>query len=81
MLFRSMANGIEGEVAALLGNWGKIPITYAGGVHDFSDLEKLRELGRNRVNVTIGSALDLFGGNMKWEDVIAYTKKNLFDVK
>ena len=76
-----MANRIEGEVAALLGNWGKIPITYAGGVHDFSDLEKLRELGRNRVNVTIGSALDLFGGNMKWEDVIAYTKKNLFDVK
>lgn len=67
-----MASGIEEEVAALLGNWGKIPVTYAGGVHDFSDLEKLRELGKNKVNVTIGSALDLFGGKMKWEDVLAY---------
>lgn len=67
-----MAKGIEEEVAALLGNWGKIPVTYAGGVHDFSDLEKLRRLGKNKVNVTIGSALDLFGGNMKWEEVLRY---------
>lgn len=66
------AEGIEEEVAALLGNWGKIPVTYAGGVHNFSDLEKLKKLGQNRVNVTIGSALDLFGGNMKWEEVIAF---------
>lgn len=66
------AEGIEEEVAALLGNWGKIPVTYAGGVHNFSDLEKLKKLGKNRVNVTIGSALDLFGGNMKWEEVIAF---------
>lgn len=66
------ADGIEEEVAALLGNWGKMPVTYAGGVHDFSDLEKLKKLGQNRVNVTIGSALDLFGGNMKWEEVIAF---------
>lgn len=76
-----MASGIEEDVATLLGNWGKIPVTYAGGVHDFSDLDKLRRLGKNRVNVTIGSALDLFGGDMKWEDVIAYTKKNLSDVE
>lgn len=76
-----MANGIEEEVAALLGNWGKIPVTYAGGVHNFFDLEKLRRLGKNRVNVTIGSALDLFGGDMKWEEVVAYTKKNLSDVE
>lgn len=67
-----MAKGIEEPVAALLGGWGKIPITYAGGVHDLSDLEKLRKLGKNRVNVTIGSALDLFGGSLKWEEVISY---------
>lgn len=66
------ASGIEKPVAALLGQWGKIPITYAGGVHDLKDLELLKELGRDRVNVTIGSALDLFGGNMKFEEVIAY---------
>lgn len=66
------ASGIEKLVAALLGQWGKIPVTYAGGVHDLKDLELLKELGRDRVNVTIGSALDLFGGNMKFEEVIAY---------
>ena len=67
-----MAKGIEEQVAALLGRWGKIPVTYAGGVHNFYDLEKLRILGENKVNVTIGSALDLFGGNLKWEEVISY---------
>jgi phosphoribosylformimino-5-aminoimidazole carboxamide ribotide isomerase len=38
------------------------PVTYAGGVGNFSDLEQLRSIGKNRLNVTIGSALDLFGG-------------------
>ena len=69
------AMGIEEQVAALLGNWGKIPVTYAGGVHDFNDLEKLRILGKNKVNVTIGSALDLFGGNLKWEEVVSFINK------
>lgn len=66
------AGGIEKELVSLLGNWGKIPLTYAGGVHSFEDLRLIKELGRNRVNVTIGSALDLFGGSMKFEDVIAF---------
>ena len=66
------AGGIEKELVSLLGNLGKIPLTYAGGVHSFEDLRLIKELGRNRVNVTIGSALDLFGGSMKFEDVIAF---------
>ena len=66
------AGGIEKELVSLLGNWGKIPLTYAGGIHSFEDLRLIKELGRNRVNVTIGSALDLFGGSMKFEDVIAF---------
>lgn len=66
------AGGIERELVSLLGNWGKIPLTYAGGVHSFEDLRLIKELGHNRVNVTIGSALDLFGGSMKFEDVIAF---------
>lgn len=66
------AGGIEKELVSLLGNWGKIPLTYAGGVHSFEDLSLIKELGHNRVNVTIGSALDLFGGSMKFEDVIAF---------
>lgn len=66
------ASGIERPVAKLLGDWGKIPVTYAGGVHSFEDLEELKVLGKARIHVTIGSALDLFGGNMKFEDVIAF---------
>ncbi len=64
------ASGIEEPLAELLGSWGKIPVTYAGGVHNFEDLSILRKLGRGRVHVTIGSALDLFGGNMKLEEVL-----------
>lgn len=64
------ANGIEKELAALLGEWGGLPITYAGGVHSYEDLELLKTLGNNRLNVTIGSALDLFGGNLSWEKVL-----------
>ncbi|MCI8327744.1 MAG: phosphoribosylformimino-5-aminoimidazole carboxamide ribotide isomerase [Lachnospiraceae bacterium] len=69
------ASGIETELAALLGNWKKIPITYAGGVGSFSDLVQLKKLGRGHLNVTIGSALDLFGGNIKYEEVLEYIEK------
>ncbi len=66
------ADGIEEELVQLLGSWGKIPITYAGGVGSFKDLEKLKKLGKNKLNVTIGSALDLFGGPMAYEKVLKY---------
>ena len=65
-------NGIERTLAARLGDWGKLPVTYAGGVHNFEDLSILKQLGRDRVHVTIGSALDLFGGNMKFEEVLRF---------
>ncbi len=67
-----MARGIEEELATRLGNWSKIPMTYAGGVGTFSDLEKLKLLGRGKLDVTVGSALDIFGGNMIFEDVISF---------
>ena len=64
------ANGIEKPLAKLLGDWGKIPITYAGGVHSFEDLKELADLGSNHLNVTIGSALDIFGGTMPYQKVL-----------
>lgn len=64
------AGGIEQELAAMLGQWGKKPVTYAGGVHCYDDLRQLREYGKNCLNVTIGSALDLFGGTMEWQKVV-----------
>lgn len=68
------ASGIETELVSLLGEWEKIPVTYAGGVHSFDDLRLVKELGRDKINVTIGSALDLFGGNMKFEEVLSYCR-------
>lgn len=67
-------SGIEEELAGMLGSWGKIPVTYAGGVGSFSDLETLYRVGQGRLNVTVGSALDLFGGGMKYRDVLEYIK-------
>ncbi len=68
------ASGIENGVAKLLGEVCEIPATYAGGVHTFEDLNLLKQLGKRKIDVTIGSALDLFGGNMKLEEVVLLTK-------
>ncbi len=67
------AAGIETELVKQLGEWGKIPVTYAGGVGSFSDLEALKTYGKNRLHVTIGSALDLFWGPMAYEEVLKCT--------
>lgn len=70
------ARGIEEQVTELLGRACEIPVTYAGGVHSFEDLEKVKHLGRNHVDVTIGSALDLFGGTMEFEKVLQYISES-----
>ncbi len=69
------AQGIEEELAGMLGTWGKLPMTYAGGVSSFEDLIKLKTLGRDNLDVTIGSALDIFGGNMIYDEVISFCNK------
>lgn len=66
--------GIEMELVKQLGQWGKIPVTYAGGVHTVRDLDLLREQGSNKLDVTIGSALDIFGGNLSFEKIVEYLK-------
>lgn len=83
------AKGIEKELVAMLGEWrkknteqeasgssGSCPaVTYAGGVGNFTDLEALAQIGKGLVNVTIGSALDLFGGKMAFEEVISFCQR------
>ena len=64
------AQGIELELVRMLGSFGRLPITYAGGVHDYEDLLLLKEAGGGRINVTIGSALEIFGGTMKLSGVL-----------
>ena len=63
-------SGIEEDVAQMLGEYEGIPVTYAGGVHSLDDIDTLRELGRGRINVTVGSALDIFGGSIALKDVM-----------
>ena len=61
------ANGIEIELVQLLAAYKARPVTYAGGVGSMQDIEKLRVYGENRLDVTVGSALDLFGGAISFE--------------
>lgn len=68
------ASGIEGELVDLLAEMEAFPITYAGGVGSFADLEELKQRGKNKIDVTIGSALDLFGGDMSYINVLKACK-------
>ena len=60
-------SGIEEKLVTLLGNWQKrsgFPVTYAGGVHALEDLERIGALSEGAMDVTVGSALTLFGGDL-----------------
>ncbi len=61
------AKGIEQSVATLLGSNSPIPTTYAGGISSMTDIELLGKLGGGRVDFTVGSALDIFGGKLSFE--------------
>ncbi|GAA3411340.1 phosphoribosylformimino-5-aminoimidazole carboxamide ribotide isomerase [Paenibacillus hodogayensis] len=65
-----LCRGIETNLVGMLGEWVTIPTTYAGGVSQFSDLQLVRDLGRGRIDLTIGSALDIFGGTIAYRDVV-----------
>lgn len=69
-------NGVESELLTILGNYTGKQITYAGGVSSYDDMDTIKTLGKSHVNVTIGSALDLFGGNLSLEKIL--TKLNSF---
>ncbi len=64
-----MNRGPEAELVHLLGSWHGLPITYAGGIGSFEDIELLAKEGKRNLDFTIGSALDLFGGDMPYEKV------------
>jgi phosphoribosylformimino-5-aminoimidazole carboxamide ribotide isomerase len=68
--------GIAEDMVADLGAWTPLPTTYAGGVRDMADLLRIRELGGNRLDVTVGSSLDIFGGStMKYRDAVAFNRQ------
>ena len=69
--------GIEADLVALLGRHSPIPVTYAGGVRSIADLEAIAEFGADKVDATIGSALDLFGGSLAYTQVLAWQRARL----
>lgn len=67
--------GIEKDLVIILDNWlselsKEFPITYAGGVGSYDDISTLKALSHNKINVTIGSALDLFGGKLEFDKIL-----------
>jgi phosphoribosylformimino-5-aminoimidazole carboxamide ribotide isomerase len=68
--------GIEVDLLNLLGGATPVATTYAGGIRNFDDIEAIRSAGRGRLDFTVGSALDIFGGNLlKYEDLCRLTKE------
>lgn len=71
-----LCQGIDEDLVKLLGSWAGKPMTYAGGVAKFSDVELVNSLSKGNVDVTVGSALDIFGGSgVKYVDLVEWNKK------
>jgi len=62
--------GIDKELLRLLSNFDDIPITYAGGICSLDDIEVIRQIGKGKINFTVGSALDIFGGDLSYKEVV-----------
>lgn len=70
-----LCGGIDRELVAHLGQWSPLPTTYAGGVSSLADLGLVTELGQGKIDATIGSALDIFGGGgVRYQDAVAFNR-------
>ena len=71
-----LQSGIDEELVTKLGEWCTLPVTYAGGGKTIDDLAKVKQLSGGRVDLTIGSALDIFGGQgVKFEECVEWNKQ------
>ena len=71
-----LCRGIDHELVSMLGQFTPIPTTYAGGANSLVDLEAVTQLGQGKVDLTIGSALDIFGGSgVKYADCITFNRR------
>ena len=68
-----LCRGVDLELVRMLAQWSPIATTYAGGARTLADLEAVQEAGQGRIDLTIGSALDIFGGTgVRYQDVVEY---------
>jgi len=71
-----LCQGIDEELVSRLGDWTPLPTTYAGGGRSLEDLETVTRWGQGRVDLTIGSALDLFGGTgVRYAEAVAFNRR------
>lgn len=70
-----LCQGIDERLVEKLGQWVRLPTTYAGGARDISDLQRVADLSHGKVHLTFGSALDIFGGKgVTMDELIAWNK-------
>ena len=71
-----LCRGIDRELICRLAEWSAIPVTYAGGANSLGDLEQVERLGQGRIDLTIGSALDIFGGTgVSYDQAVAFNRR------
>ena len=69
--------GMDLELIDKLGQWSPVPTTYAGGANSLRDLEKVWRMGRGKIDLTIGSALDIFGGTgVRYTEAVAFNRRH-----
>ena len=72
-----LCRGIDHELVAKLAASAPIPTTYAGGAKSLADLEEVTRVGRGKIDLTIGSALDIFGGTgVKYADAVEFNRRH-----
>lgn len=74
-----MRRGIDADLVRALHTWTSLPVTYAGGVRSIDDLECAADAGSGTVDITVGSALDLFGGTLSYRAVVEWFAKRFPD--
>jgi phosphoribosylformimino-5-aminoimidazole carboxamide ribotide isomerase len=71
-----LCGGVDLELVDKLAQWSPIPTTYAGGARSMIDLEEVTRVSKGRIDLTIGSALDIFGGQgVRYADAVAFNRK------
>jgi phosphoribosylformimino-5-aminoimidazole carboxamide ribotide isomerase len=73
-----LQKGIDEQLVEKLAQWCSIPVTYAGGGRNIADLELVKRLSKGKVDLTIGSALDVFGGSgVTFEECVRWNREQL----
>ncbi len=69
--------GVDEELVKILADWSKKSITYAGGIGSLEDLELFEIISNGKLDFTIGSALDLFGGHISYQKLVKINKTDM----